>query len=423
MFCEPGMYLDRFKLIRKPFGINSDPGFLWLGDCHTKALASINRAVEGGGVIVLTGDVGTGKTTLLNTIVQWLPANIRMARIVDPCLELHLLFSIIAMDLGFELQSEERFDTAFIRFLETLRPLKEHCLVIVDEAQRISSRFLKILFSWQEISNGSFPVTVLLVGQNEFSDLLSSFQSGCFLEKIILNQVLIPLDRKETADYISYRMAISGAEEKIFLETALEMVFLFSRGYPREINIICDLCLVVAHGKESHVVDAALVESVARKLMLTRESFFPFSSPYPAMDKIDKVASHRKTVFAIALLLALLLAFVVSTPIFDTHIKDRIVSPQVHPDHPVNSNFSLELLPVQDPHESLDTLVRDAFKPVERRISDLPGGKKQSFPENNVKSSTPVENHRSHIAEDSGSDDPDSGDLIIWLLEKKGFSN
>jgi type II secretory pathway predicted ATPase ExeA len=403
------MYLERFKLIRKPFNISSDPDFLWLGHGHGMALSALTRAVDRGGVMVLTGDVGTGKTTLLNTIVQGLPVRVRTARIVDPCLELHLLFPAIAQDLGFELQRDEPFDTAFVRFLETVLLLKEHCLVIVDEAQRIGVRFLKALFLWLELGDGRFPLTVFLVGQNEFPGLLSSMEDGRFLENMTLHQVLVPLDREETADYVRYRMSNAGAGEEVFLETALDKIFVFSEGYPRVINSLCDRCLVVAHRQRSMIVDEPLVQRAARQVLLPQEP----DSFSPAVEETGEAPTPGRRFLPMVCGFAVFLASVlVPTFLFDDLGNSGFLDPGAY------SKPGSQILPVPDFQGSAQTVFNEVFKPVESRVPDplmAPGGDPlRDLPD-------PEDTTRAKIVEgiDSVREVLDPGDVINWLLEGK----
>ncbi len=445
------MYLERFKLIRKPFNISSDPDFLWLGHCHGMALSALTRAVDRGGVMVLTGDVGTGKTTLLNTIVQGLPARVRTARIVDPCLELHQLFPAIAQDLGLELQRDEPFDTAFVRFLETVLLLKEHCLVIVDEAQRIGVRFLKTLLSWQELGDGRLPLTVFLVGQNEFPGVLSTLEGGRFLEKMTLHQVLAPLDREETADYVRYRMSNAGAGEEVFLEIALDRIFVFSGGYPRVINSLCDRCLVVAHRQGSMIIDEPLVQSAARQVLLPQEP----DSFSPAVDETGGAPTPGRRFLPMVCGFAVFLASVlVPTLLFDDFNNRWLPDPGTY------SEPGSKTLPAPDSQGSAQAVFDEVFKPVESRVLDplmAPGGdpgreipdpedktlseivegadpgREISDPEDKIRSeiveggapgreiSDPENKTLSEIIEgiDTVREVPDPGDVINWLLERK----
>lgn len=428
------MYLDHFKLIRKPFNISSDPDFLWLGHCHGMALSALSRAVDRGGIMVLTGDVGTGKTTLLNTIVQGLPARVRTARIVDPCLELHQFFPAMAQDLGGELQRDEPFDTAFARFLETVLLSKEHCLVIVDEAQRISPIFLKALFSWQDLGNGRLPLTVFLVGQNEFAGALSTLEGGRFLEKITLHQVLVPLNRKETADYVQYRMSNAGAGEEVFLETALDKIFVFSKGYPRVINSLCDRCLVVAHRQGSMVVDESLVQSAARQILLPHEPD-PFSAP--GDDTGEPPGPGRRFLPMVAALAVFIVSVLVPTLLFDDFRNSGFPEAGIAFDDPgAYSGPGSGILPVSDSQGRVQTVVGEVVKSVESPVLDplkAPGSAPAKLSGDRIRFRVvegddpvrevpdPGDRTRPEAVEGAapGREAPDPGDVIIWLLERR----
>lgn len=407
------MYLEHFKLIRKPFNISSDPDFLWLGHCHGLALSALGRAVDKGGVMVLTGDVGTGKTTILNTIVQGLPDRVRTARIVDPCLGVDQLFPGIAQDLGGELPRDEPFTTVFVRFLDTVLLLKEHCLVIVDEAQRISPGFLKALFAWRDLGNGRLPITVFLVGQNELLGVLSTLEGGRFMEKITLHQVLVPLNRKEADDYVQYRMSNAGAGEKVFLETALDNIFVFSKGYPRIINSLCDRCLVVAHRQGSMIVEEALVQSAARQILLPHESD-PFT---PTGDETGESPIPGNRFLPIFFVFVIFFAFVfVPTLLFDDFKNSDL------PGGGAYSDTGSGIFPAPEFQGSAQTVFEEGGKPVAYRVLD-PLKKPGVIPGRIVaKSSGPGDQTRPGTVEgdDPGREVPDPGDVITWLLERNG---
>ncbi|ACN17350.1 GspA [Desulforapulum autotrophicum HRM2] len=444
------MYRNHFNLTKKPFSISSDPEFLWLGPCHAKVLASLTLALDRGGVLVLTGDVGTGKTTLVNTIVQGLPPSVHTAKLPDPCFEMHLLFSTIAQDLGFEFHNERKFETILARFLEKILLLNERCLVIVDEAQRIGNRFLKALYSWQDLGNGNLPITVLLVGQNEFDEMLPLFNKGRFLEKTTLNQKLVPLSQEETADYVRFRMLHSGTENEIFSETALNDIATISKGYPRMINILCDHCLLIAHREKLQKVDSSIVKIAAKKLLLPQE----IHSLSSGKDKTDKTPDPGRRLWVMASMLCLgviliIAFFIIPDSRYKNFKRHLFPVPESRFKPPVDAAGSVAEVPrekvldkpvlkqaeamkpdakvliVPKARESVKDFVDEVFKGVERRMlqsrdepviaADRPTGK-ESIQKNKPMSKT-IEQGNPDL------DAPDPGDVITWLLERKDSTN
>lgn len=424
------MYLNYFNLKRKPFSINTDPDFLWLGPCHARVLDSLNLALDRGGVLLLTGDVGTGKTTLVNKIVQGLPSSTHTVRISDPCLELHLIFSTIAKNMGFDFPIEKKFESSLVKFLTKLSSLNEKCLVIVDEVQRIGARFVKALYSWQELGNGNFPITVLLVGQNEFEEMLPLFGKGEFLEKTILKQKLVSLTREETAEYVRFRMLHSGAENEIFSEAALDRIAILSKGYPRMINILCDHCLFLAHRKEVGVVDDLVADIAAKKMFLSRK---PDSIP-SVQNKAEKILTpaHKSRVTASLFSLGFVFSmFFFIAIVFRHYDSKRELLPVPESSFRISGKIVENLTTVDDvtvdsgSTRSIKNLVDEVFKGVEHRMLQLP-----QKPEN-IAGSTSMEEtftlskppDKPLEKRDPGSDSSDPGDVITWLLERDESRN
>lgn len=166
------MYCQHFNLDKKPFQISSDNDFLWLGKKHATALGRIRGGITGNhGLLTLTGDIGTGKTTLINEVVQTLDTDTVCVRIVDPCFEMHDLFLFIARKLGFAglYQKEEDFSSTFFSFLKKAGNIGKKALIIVGEAQRTPVELLTEIVAWTRFDLKR-NLTVILAGQLEFLD-------------------------------------------------------------------------------------------------------------------------------------------------------------------------------------------------------------------------------------------------------------
>lgn len=251
------MYRQHFNLEKKPFQISSDNQFLWLGKKHASALELLKNGIaQEHGLLVLTGDVGTGKTTLINEIVHTLDAKTQSVIIADSCFEMHHIFLTIARAFGFEnqYQKEKKFSAEFVSFLRTVNARGRKVLVIVDEAQRIPARFLREIISWSEFRLNHV-LTVILAGQLELQNVLGTLGQG-WRNHIKTNVSLEPLDENETKLYINKRLEFSGSKRKIFLISAIHEVHVYSKGFPRLINIACDQALIAAFAKGMRLVDA-----------------------------------------------------------------------------------------------------------------------------------------------------------------------
>ena len=264
------MYCQHFNLEKQPFQISSDNQFLWRGKKHASALKLLKQGIaQNQGLLVLTGDVGTGKTTLINEIIHTLDAETRSIVIDDPCFEMHHLFLTIARAFGFEnqYQKEKKFSVEFTSFLKSENAGGRKALVIVDEAQRIPERFLKEIIAWSEFRLNHV-LTVILAGQLEFQNILGTNLGQGQQDHIKIHAFLEPLDENETKIYINQRLEFSGSKYKIFLISAIHEVHVYSKGFPRLINIACDQALIAAFAKGARLVDAPTFKQALGQLDL-----------------------------------------------------------------------------------------------------------------------------------------------------------
>lgn len=264
------MYLQHFNLEKKPFQISSDHEFLWLGKKHAVALEILKKGLANKQrIMILTGDVGTGKTTLTNEIIHTLNADTQVAKIVDPCFEMNHIYEFIAQAFGFEASYKKgkKFSSEFFSFLETAHSNGKKILIIVDEAQRIPERFLKEIVSFSEVGLEGV-LTVLLAGQLEFLDVLKTTLGPSWKDQIDIHSTLEPLNEEETKAYINKRLEIAGTHRKIFLVSAISECYTYSKGIPRLINISCDQALIQAFAKGMKIVDAVNFKQVVQELSL-----------------------------------------------------------------------------------------------------------------------------------------------------------
>jgi type II secretory pathway predicted ATPase ExeA len=264
------MYRQHFNLEKKPFQISSDNQFLWLGEKHAAALELLKQGIaRHQGLLILTGDVGTGKTTLINEIIHTLDTETRSVVISDPCFEMHHLFLTIAQALGFEdqYQAQKNFSSEFASFLKTENAGGRKVVVLVDEAQRIPEEFLKEIVSWSEFKLNHV-LTVILVGQLEFQTVLETTLGQGWRDEIKTHAVLEPLNENETKIYINKRLEFSGSKRKIFLISAIHEIHVYSKGFPRTINIACDQALIAAFAKGMRLVDVPTIKEALGQLDL-----------------------------------------------------------------------------------------------------------------------------------------------------------
>ncbi|WP_022666514.1 ExeA family protein [Desulfospira joergensenii] len=264
------MYCQHFNLKKKPFQISSDNDFLWLGKAHGTALDLLKKGMEQDhSLLVLTGDIGTGKTTLVNEIIKTLDKRTRYVKIEDPGFELHALFQVIAQAFGFEKQynGQEKFSSGVLSFLRRMETEGKKVLVIVDESQRIPKRFLREMVSWSQFGLNHV-LTVLLAGQLELLEVLRLYLGREWPDHIHVQTSLGPLDLEETRAYISKRLSIAGTDRPIFLDTAVQEVHRYSKGIPRVINISCDQALIQAFADDKDTIDGPTVQKAVLSLEL-----------------------------------------------------------------------------------------------------------------------------------------------------------
>jgi general secretion pathway protein A len=305
------MYLSHYKLTEKPFQLSPDPRFLWLGEQHKEALASLEYGIRASkGFILLTGDVGTGKTTLINTIIRRWKNNSVIASVSDPQMETIDFYNFLANSFGMNRRFESKGDflVKFSHLLFTIYRNNKKLVLIIDEAQRLNHELLEEIrhLSNIELQNTKL-LSIILAGQNELNDLLRQDINRAIRQRIAINYHLKPLSKKETEDYLRHRLKIAGTERKIFKANALPEIMSFSRGYPRLINTICDHSLLTGYVKGIREIDAKIVRECSKELLLPGERE---QRPAQAVKRVtDKTTHNYKSGFAFALISVFLLLF------------------------------------------------------------------------------------------------------------------
>ena len=268
------MYETFYGLKENPFNVTPNPDYLYLGESHREALAQLLYGVrEKKGFIVITGEVGTGKTTLLHYLLEKLDGNnhTKTAFLFNPKLTVNDFIQYILRDLGVRVQGQTKGEYLhhLHRYLLNAYRRDERVVLIVDEAQGLKSELLEEirLLSNLETSRSKL-LQIVLVGQPELDRILSQPEFRQLRQRINLRFQLSPLSFKETKEYIEKRLRIAGATEPIFTERAIKEIYRRSGGIPRLINILCDNALLNGFALDQKVVDEKSVREVSTDLHL-----------------------------------------------------------------------------------------------------------------------------------------------------------
>jgi general secretion pathway protein A len=280
------MYLGFYQLTHKPFQITTDPKFLWLGEKHTEALATLKYGIlEDKGFLLLTGDVGTGKTALIKLLVKTIDVAAIVATIPDPGMEAIDFFNFLAAELRMNRRfaSKGEFLIEFKQFLLKAYSSRQKVLLVIDEAQRLTVEMLEQvrLLSNIELENRKL-INIFFVGQTEFNRVLLDERSKAVRQRITVSYHIEPLQETETPLYIRHRLKVAGTRNEIFTPDAVRQVHAFSRGYPRLINIICDHALLTGYAAGATSIDVPLIRECEKELRLPEaapagETFAPAS--------------------------------------------------------------------------------------------------------------------------------------------------
>jgi general secretion pathway protein A len=264
------MYLSFFGLSEKPFAITPDPRYLYLSERHAEALAHLLYGInESGGFIQLTGEVGTGKTTVVRTLLSRVPHHADVAVILNPRVTPVEFLLTICEELGLAIADADRDSVkqmvdALNRRLLTAHAEGRRIIVIVDEAQNLSPDVLEQV---RLLTNLETPtqklLQIILIGQPELRELLDRTELRQLAQRITGRYHLEPLSREETQGYVRHRLRVAGAAGEIFTPSALTEVHRLSGGIPRVINVTCDRALLGAYTQETRKITAALVRSAA----------------------------------------------------------------------------------------------------------------------------------------------------------------
>jgi general secretion pathway protein A len=266
------MYTKHFELTEEPFSIAANPRFLYMSFRHREALAHLLYGIRSdSGFVMLTGEVGTGKTTVCRCLMEQLPEHSNVAFILNPKVSVIELLSSICDELGVAYPHVDRsiktFVDAISRYLLEQHALGRNTVVIIDEAQNLSVDVLEQLRLLTNLeTNERKLMRIILLGQPELATMLSRPELKQVEQRITARYNLQPLDRSEIHAYVSHRLAVAGCREPVFSVRVINKLYAITRGIPRLINIICDRAMLGAYVKSRRRVSLKILQEATREV-------------------------------------------------------------------------------------------------------------------------------------------------------------
>ncbi len=265
------IYQQYFALSCEPFSIVPDPGFLYPSSQHRQAVAHLKYGLDReGGFVLLTGEVGTGKTTLTRTLIKRLPAHVRVAYVLNSTFDAADVLASICQELGIKLPKSSKtsltkncVDALNADLIESHAEGKK-TLVVIEEAQNLSPEVLEILRLLSNLETATHKLLhILLVGQPELLETLAQKDQRQLNQRVVARFHLLPLEKTDVANYVNHRLHHAGANRAIFESSAMTALFKLTQGVPRLINLICHHAMLAAYATGAKTVSAKLVKAAA----------------------------------------------------------------------------------------------------------------------------------------------------------------
>ncbi|HEU4592864.1 MAG TPA: AAA family ATPase [Steroidobacteraceae bacterium] len=289
------MYASFFGLNEKPFSITPDPRYLFLSERHAEALAHLVYGVnEAGGFIQLTGEVGTGKTTVVRSLLAQAPKHAEIALILNPRMTPAEFLLAICEELGIQVEVRSQNSLKDLVDLLSRHLLDAHAggkrvVLVVDEAQNLAPEVLEQVRLLTNLETETQKLLqIILIGQPELREVLDRTELRQLAQRVTGRYHLDPLSAEETSAYVRHRLRVAGATREVFSNGALREVRRLSGGVPRLVNIICDRALLGAFTEDRHVVSGSVVRRAAGEVF--GRSFHPVWVPWAAGTAVAAVA-------------------------------------------------------------------------------------------------------------------------------------
>ena len=265
------MYEKFYGFRERPFEITPDPKFLYLSENHKEALAHLTYAVrERRGFTVVTGEVGTGKTILVQTLLSQLDGNTKTAYLFNPMMGSTDFLHYICQDLGLKSQNKSKgqYLSQLHKFLMSCYSKNETVVLIVDEAHKLDPKLLEEvrLLTNLETSKNKL-LQVILIGQPELSEIMEKPEFRQLKQRVSLRYHVHPLNKEDTKKYVRKRLRVAGTFNlNIFTPKALNKIYRYTKGIPRLINIVCDNALLMGYATDQKVIGRKIVHEAIKNL-------------------------------------------------------------------------------------------------------------------------------------------------------------
>jgi len=364
---ENDLYLQFFGLNETPFSITPDPAFVYLSAAHRDALAHLLYGVGqggAGGFVQLTGEVGTGKTTICRCLLEQVPEETQVALVLNPLMTPKELLATICEELGIDTEgisdSNKLMVDALNRYLLEQHAGGRHVVVVIDEAQNLSPEALEQVRLLTNLETAKEKLLqMVLLGQPELRQLLQRKNLRQLSQRITARYHLAPLNQEETLGYVKHRLQVAGAQRNPFRRSAMKALYQRSGGVPRLINIIADRSLAGAYARESGTVTPALVHAAANEVQPSETRVRPSRWPMvvatasiaalvvvslvmwssPPLDRFRGTASEQPSLIAQSPNTEEPAIPVVPAP-------ERAEPAEIIPEEPAVGDYSADLLPV-----------------------------------------------------------------------------
>jgi general secretion pathway protein A len=306
------MYEAFYGLRERPFNLTPDPRFLYLSEKHKEAFAHLLYGIKNrSGFVMVTGEIGTGKTTICRNLLNQLDDDTEVAFIFNPSLNVVELLERIHSEFGIESRAQNALglvDELNAYLLEKAAEGK-NCVLVIDEAQNLSPQVLEQirLLSNLETERDKL-LQIILIGQPELGEMLQLHELRQLNQRITARYHLKPLSQRETLQYIAYRLHVAGAKRRVkFDKAAIRAVYRYSGGTPRVINALCDRAMLIGYTRENYEITRGLIRQAAREIKGERHrARKPGASVFFGLGRL---VPSSTVVFAVIMTLALAVFF------------------------------------------------------------------------------------------------------------------